>query len=163
MYTAYIELFKNAQNYHYRLIESLKIHKLNIWVLIVMPVRSSSKDQECCRAFQNILGGSDWILSGGESGFYGFNLRNWGIPLAASFITKIPQSGNMQHPVCGTELYFFSLEEYVQRRVCFVNVQSSLHLNVVFFSLCAHGQCRVYYIYHVEFHFRFRSLVSFPV
>ena len=26
--------------------------------------------------------------------------------------------------------------EYVQRRVCFVNVQSSLHLNVIF-SLCA--------------------------
>ena len=42
----------------------------------------------------------------------------------------------MQHPECGTELNFFSLEEYVQRRVCFVNVQSSLHLNVVF-SLCA--------------------------
>ena len=28
--------------------------------------------------------------------------------------------------------HFFSLEEYVQRRVCFVNVQSSLHENVVF-------------------------------
>ena len=27
---------------------------------------------------------------------------------------------------------FFSFEKYVQRRVCFVNVQSSLHLNVVF-------------------------------
>ena len=31
------------------------------------------------------------------------------------------------------------------------------------FCLCAHGQCRIYYIYHVEFHFRFRHLVSFPV
>ena len=31
------------------------------------------------------------------------------------------------------------------------------------FSLYAHGQCRVYYIYHVEFHFRFGHLVSFPV
>ena len=30
-----------------------------------------------------------------------------------------------------------SLAEYVQRPVCFVNVQSSLHENVVF-SVCAH-------------------------
>ena len=29
--------------------------------------------------------------------------------------------------------------------------------------LCAHVQCRVCYIYHVEFHFRFRFLLSFPV
>ena len=68
--------------------------------------------------------------------------------------------------ICSTRMWhrtlFFSFEEYVQRHVCIVNVPSSLHLNVVFFSLCAHGQCRVYYIYHVEFHFMFRSLVSFP-
>ena len=56
-----------------------------------------------------------------------------------------------------------SLVEYVQHRVCFVNVHSSFHLNVVFFSLWVHGQCRVHHIYHVEFHFRFRRLVSFPV
>ena len=31
------------------------------------------------------------------------------------------------------------------------------------FCLCAYAQCRVYYIHHVEFHFRFRALVSFPV
>ena len=31
------------------------------------------------------------------------------------------------------------------------------------FCLCAHGQCRVHHIHHVEFHFRFRHLVSFPV
>ena len=31
---------------------------------------------------------------------------------------------------------FFSLEEYVQCPVCFINVQSSLHENVVF-SVCA--------------------------
>ena len=43
------------------------------------------------------------------------------------------------------------------------------HCTVVFawkcrlFCLCAYGQCRVYCIYHVEFHFRFRRLVSFPV
>ena len=43
------------------------------------------------------------------------------------------------------------------------------HYTVVFawkcclFCLCAHGQCRICYIYHVEFHFRFRRLVSFPV
>ena len=30
------------------------------------------------------------------------------------------------------------------------------------FCLCAHGQCRVHHIYHVEFHFWFRCLVSFP-
>ena len=28
------------------------------------------------------------------------------------------------------------------------------------FCLCRHGQCRVHYIYHVEFHFWFRHLVS---
>ena len=31
------------------------------------------------------------------------------------------------------------------------------------FCLCTHVQCRVCYIYHVEFHFRFRRLLSFPV
>ena len=31
------------------------------------------------------------------------------------------------------------------------------------FCLFAHGQCRVYYIYHVEFHFRFEHLITFPV
>ena len=31
------------------------------------------------------------------------------------------------------------------------------------FCLCAYGQCRVYYISHVEFHFRFGCLVLFPV
>ena len=55
--------------------------------------------------------------------------------------------------------------EYVQRRVCFVNVQSSLLENVVFFvrACMGNGQCHVNYIYHVEFHFRFGCLVSFPV
>ena len=53
--------------------------------------------------------------------------------------------------------------EYVQRRVCFVNVQSSLHEKGCFFCLCTHVQCRVCYIYHVEFHFRLRVLESFPV
>ena len=31
------------------------------------------------------------------------------------------------------------------------------------FCLCMYGQYRVCYIHHVEFHFRFRRLVSFPV
>ena len=31
------------------------------------------------------------------------------------------------------------------------------------FCLWAHGQCHVYYVYQVEFHFRFRRMVSFPV
>ena len=31
------------------------------------------------------------------------------------------------------------------------------------FCQCVPGQCRVYHICHVEFHFRFRRLVSFPV
>ena len=30
-----------------------------------------------------------------------------------------------------------------------------------FFCFCAHVQCRLCYIYHVEIHFRFRHLVSF--
>ena len=37
-----------------------------------------------------------------------------------------------------------SLAEYVQRRVCFVNVQSSLHENVVF-SVCAR-MCSAAYV-----------------
>ena len=41
---------------------------------------------------------------------------------------------------------FFSLEEYVQRRVCFVNVQSPLHLNFVFFSLEECVQRRVCFV-----------------
>ena len=49
--------------------------------------------------------------------------------------------------------------EYIQRRVCFVNIQSSLDENVIF-SVCV---CRVYHTYYVEFHFRFRRLISFPV
>ena len=31
------------------------------------------------------------------------------------------------------------------------------------FCLWAHGQCRIYYIYHVECHFRFKHMISFPV
>ena len=58
--------------------------------------------------------------------------------------------------------------EYVQRRVCFVNVQVRCALVVCtwkcrFFCLCAHRQCRVYYIYHVEFHFRFELRITFPI
>ena len=54
--------------------------------------------------------------------------------------------------------------EFVQRRVCIVNVQSYLHENVVF-SVCVRmgNAVRVHHIYHVEFHFRFRHLASFPV
>ena len=48
-----------------------------------------------------------------------------------------------------------SLAEYVQHRVYAWKCR--------LFCLCAYGQCRVYYIYHVKFHFRFRRLVSFPV
>ena len=72
---------------------------------------------------------------------------------------KIPQSGNMQYPICGTELNFFFFRG-IRSALCVLR-----KCTVVFafkcrlFSLCAHGQCRVYYIYHVEFHFRFRSLV----
>ena len=70
--------------------------------------------------------------------------------------------------------------EYAQRRVCFVNEQvpwPHSNINVKFctsrlcmkkssFSLFAHGHCRVYYIYHVEFHFQFehfRFNISCPV
>ena len=53
--------------------------------------------------------------------------------------------------------------EYVQRHVCFVNVQSSLHENVVF-SVCAHMDNATYIIFimwnsisglDVWYHFRF--------
>ena len=46
---------------------------------------------------------------------------------------------------------------------------SSMYCTVAFawkcrlFCLCTHVQCHVCYIYHVEFNFRFRCLVSFPV
>ena len=49
-----------------------------------------------------------------------------------------------------------SLAEYVQRPVCFA-------WKCRLFCLCAHEQCRVYYIYHAEFHFRFGHLITFPV
>ena len=29
--------------------------------------------------------------------------------------------------------------------------------------LCVHGQCRVYYIYHMEFYFQFGHLITYPV
>ena len=51
-----------------------------------------------------------------------------------------------------------SLAEYVQRPVCSINVQSSLHENVVF-SVCALMDNAAY----VEFRFRLRAMVSFPV
>ena len=52
--------------------------------------------------------------------------------------------------------------KYVQRRVCFVNIQSSLHENVIFSACaCLGGQCSEDHIYYVEFHFPFRLLVSF--
>ena len=50
-----------------------------------------------------------------------------------------------------------------KRRVRFVNVQSFFAWKCRLFCLCAHVQCRVWYIYHVEFHFRFRHPLSFPV
>ena len=64
--------------------------------------------------------------------------------------------------------------EYVQRRVRFINVQvpyphsiiyvkfctSRLFMKCRLFCLWAHEQCRVYYIYHVEFHFQFGQLIS---
>ena len=70
-----------------------------------------------------------------------------------NFLTKI---GRMSTE---SKIKKYRKAEYVQRRVCFVNVQSPLHENVVF-SVCARMFC---YIYHVEFHFRFRHLLSFLV
>ena len=47
--------------------------------------------------------------------------------------------------------------------VCALSIYSRLCIKCRLFCLCAHGQCRIYYIYHVEFHFWFKCLVSFPV
>ena len=44
-----------------------------------------------------------------------------------------------------------SLVEYVQGRVCFVKVQVPC------------PNFNTYFIYHVEFHFRFEHLITFPV
>ena len=53
--------------------------------------------------------------------------------------------------------------EYVKRSVCFANIQSSLHENVIF-SFCARmGNDPYIMFFNGEFHFRFRRLVSFPV
>ena len=45
---------------------------------------------------------------------------------------KIRKAGICSTRYVAQNSIFFSLEEYVQRRVCFVNVQLSLHLNVEF-------------------------------
>merc|ERR1711954_60653 len=65
---------------------------------------------------------------------------------------RLCSSGRVQSGFCTSPLPHFN-----------IHLQLSLHENVVFFCLCAHVQCRVCYIYHVEFHFRFRHLLSFPV
>ena len=45
----------------------------------------------------------------------------------------------------GFDMKKYRKAEYVQRRVCFVNVQSSLHNNVVF-SVCVHMGNATYFI-----------------
>ena len=55
---------------------------------------------------------------------------------------------NMSSAVCASSIH---------SRLC---IKMSSFLSV---QLCMHGQCRVHHIYHVEFHFRFRRLLSFPV
>ena len=59
--------------------------------------------------------------------------------------------------------YWRRIGEYVQRHVCFDNIQSSLKENFIF-SVCALcGQCRIHHIYHMEFHFRFNIISGVAV
>ena len=59
--------------------------------------------------------------------------------------------------------YWRRIGEYVQRHVCFDNIQSSLKENVIF-SVCALcGQCRIHHIYHMEFHFWFNIISGVAV
>ena len=64
---------------------------------------------------------------------------------------------------------------YVQRRVRSSALRKSFHVNIFisrlciemssFLYMCAHAQCRVNFIYHVdvEFYFWFQHLITFPV
>ena len=72
---------------------------------------------------------------------------------------KMPQSGICPAP-CGLRQCTSPLPPL--QYICKAMHKSSMHENVIF-SLCAHGQCHVYYIYHVEFHFRFGHLITFRV
>ena len=80
-----------------------------------------------------------------------------------------PKSGNHATPTliknsCSIHFYVVpTVAEYVQHRVCFVNVQSSLHENVVF-TVCAHMGNAAYIIFimwnsisglDTWYHFRF--------
>ena len=47
----------------------------------------------------------------------------------------------------GSQIQKYCKAEYVQRRLCLINVQLSLHENVIF-SVRA---CRIFYFYHVKF------------
>ena len=53
--------------------------------------------------------------------------------------------------------------KYVKHHVCFVSLQSSLHENVVFSVYACMGNAAYVYIYHVEFHFQFGHLITYPV
>ena len=82
--------------------------------------------------------------------------------------TSLSLSRLKTHIIEQSHLVKKPLKKIPQRGIC--PVPCVLHkCTVVFarkcrlFCLCVCGQCRVYYIYHVEFHFRFRRLVSFPV
>ena len=105
-----------------------------------------------------------------------------GLRFKFGFLCKVPVHGSRfttgkKDTAKRTRQHAGKKVEYVQRRVCFVNAQvpwphsninakfctSRLCMKIRLFCLFAHGQCRVYYIYHVEFHFRFEHLITFPV
>ena len=65
-----------------------------------------------------------------------------------------PASRNMaQH--CGSK----SHDHPSPNPLCF----SRLFLKSRLWWTCAHAQCRIHFFRHVEFYFRFRQLISFPV
>ena len=63
--------------------------------------------------------------------------------------------------------------EYVQRRVRSSALRKSFHVNICisrlcikmssFLYMCTYAQCRVNFIHHVEFYFRFQHLITLPV
>ena len=89
------------------------------------------------------------------------DLKNEGIPENKDVPKKEDDFKNGDHPK-----YEDDPKNTAKRNMSSAVCASSM---VVFawkcrlFCLCAHVQCRLCYIYHVEFHFQLRRMLSFPV
>ena len=68
-------------------------------------------------------------------------------------------TGNMPSAMCASSINNPLLHSNKDVKFC----TRCLCMKMSSVCLFAHGQCRVYYIYHVEFHFRCEHLITFPV